>query len=187
MIYDIFMAPLEKGLLKNIRQFLIPHASGQVLEIGFGTGVNYSYYQDVESLTGLDLWIDNKVIEKFDKVRFVEGDAHQLPFEDNSFDCVVSTLTLCSVKDQEKVISEIHRVLKPGGQYLFIEHILPQDRKNKLFRMINPLWYKVSQSCQLTHETDKLLRSSQFELVNENYSESGIFYSGIAKKKEGAN
>lgn len=183
MIYDFFMWPLEKMALAQIRRNLIPLASGEVLEIGFATGVNTKYYPESIHVTALDLEIHSKIESRYSNIKFVEGDGHHLPFENHQFDTVISTLTLCSVKDIAMVISEIHRVLKPNGRYLFIEHILPKTKnKKRIFNWFNPHWYKISKSCQINHQTDKIMENSQFVKVDHNYSNSTIFYYGVATK-----
>lgn len=182
MIYDVFMTPLEIGVLRKIRKQLMGKVAGDVLEIGFGTGANIPYIRGVNSYTALDLEIDKRIKSQFHGVDFVSGDAHHLGFSDESFDTVVCTLVLCSVHSAPKVLREIYRVLKPGGHYIFIEHILPQKKwSQRIFNHLNPLWYKVSQSCQLTHHTDELI-NTQFNTVDGQYTSSSIFYYGKAKK-----
>lgn len=155
-IYDKFMAPLEERWLARYRRLLMPYAKGRVLEVGFGTGVNLKYYDfsAVESLTALDMKTE-KEIEPAEKhpVRFVKGEAEVLPFEDSSFDSVVETLVLCSVKDIEKSVSEFLRVLKPGGTLIFIDHVLPaRPLMAKVFKGVDVIWTKITKSCSLIKE-----------------------------------
>ena len=103
--YDIFMAPLELALLKKIRKKIIPQAKGKVLEIGFGTGANLSFYlfPEITELHALDIKPSKKV---HPKIIYHESSAEELPFNNESFDAVVTTLALCSIDLQTKTIRE---------------------------------------------------------------------------------
>lgn len=184
MFYDIFMAPLEALFLRKIRKNLVSQASGSLLEIGFGTGVNVPFYpKDLSTLTALDIVIDPRIAAKYQEIDFVLGTAEALPFNDHSFDTVLATLTLCSVGDIELVLQEINRVLKPGGQYLFIEHILPESRRwASFFKFLNPHWLACSKSCQLIHQTDQIIARSSLDIIQENKSAHTILWSGKAVK-----
>lgn len=184
MLYDVMMKPLEKAVLDKIRQKLIQEAEGTVLEIGFGTGVNIRYYpENILKIHGLDPKVHSEVQSKFPDIKFHEGHAEQLPFEDGSFDTVIATLTLCSVSDIQQVLAEIHRVLKPGGKYIFIEHILShQQPYHTVLNALNPLWYTLSKSCQLNHPTDRYLEQGPFVLEKTERNAKGILYSGIGRK-----
>jgi ubiquinone/menaquinone biosynthesis C-methylase UbiE len=104
-------------------------ASGDTLEVAIGTGLNLPHYPPEVRLTGIDLSPDMlAVAEKRAKdmglaIRLTEGDADLLPFADRSFDTVVCTYALCSVRDDARAISEMHRVLRPGGRMILVDHI----------------------------------------------------------------
>lgn len=150
-VYDSQMRRSEKAGLTAMRQALVAQASGTVLEIGAGTGANLSLYPaGVSSLTVTEP--DVFMLKRLE--RRVEGEtptpmvlrapAEDLPFEDATFDVVVSTLVLCGVDDQLRAVREIRRVLRPGGQFLFFEHVRSgdpavakkQDRMNRLNRAV---------------------------------------------------
>ena len=127
--YDTFMRGAEKAVLGDHRKALLSQASGHVLEIGAGTGANLAHYGDrVESLTVTEpeepmaRRLARRTSELLREVEIVQTPAEHLPFEDATFDTVVSTLVLCTVGDQSRALAEIRRVLKPGGRLLFIEH-----------------------------------------------------------------
>ncbi|MEX1377115.1 MAG: methyltransferase domain-containing protein [Eubacteriales bacterium] len=187
--YDIFMYPLEKGFLEALRKELIPAARGKILEIGAGTGVNFKYYDmyEIESITVLDHEI-NKTAEKRagSKINFVESDAGNLPFEENSFDVVVETLLLCSVDHEHSVLSEIRRVLKPGGMFIHIDHGMP-DRSGarKLFNFFAPAWRAMTRSCRINKEYEEMLREEGFTTENLLKKGGGVFSGGISYKKGG--
>jgi ubiquinone/menaquinone biosynthesis C-methylase UbiE len=133
--YDRFMSGPEKAGLRQHRASLLPRARGRVLEIGGGTGANIPFYgPGVEELviTEPEEPMARRLESKLAsapalRARLVRTQAEQLPFEDASFDFAVSTLVLCTVNDQARALGEIRRVLRPGGELLFIEHVRSDD------------------------------------------------------------
>ena len=129
--YDLLNSVVESKVIPY-RQLTAGKSLGDTLEVGSGTGANLPYYVDSKSLTMLepDIHMTKKLITRVKSsgkdVQIVKSFGENLPFEDNSFDSVVTTLVLCMVKDVEKVVSEIHRVLKPGGKFLFYEHTVAE-------------------------------------------------------------
>lgn len=111
------------------RGWACSQARGDTLEVAIGTGLNLPHYPSEVPLTGVDLSPDmlayarirSKQIGR--RVTLSEGDAHELPFRDSSFDTVVCTYALCSVPDVPRAISEMKRVLKPGGRLILVDHI----------------------------------------------------------------
>ena len=132
--YDRMSAATEEAGLRDRRRELLGHARGRVVEIGGGTGANLPFYGDaVTSLTVTEpeepmVRRLRRHVEAQDRpVEVVRAPAEHLPFEDESFDCGVSTLVLCAVESQPDALAELHRVIKPGGQLLFIEHVRSQE------------------------------------------------------------
>ncbi len=151
MTYDRQLASAEKAGLRAFRQGLLTAANGQVLEIGGGTGANLLCYGPaVESLTITEPQppmlrrLQGKVRDQAPATKVLRAPAEDLPFDDNSFDTAVSTLVLCGVDDQPRALREVHRVLRPGGQLLFMEHVRSddpswarmQDRMNWIGRLV---------------------------------------------------
>ena len=133
-MYDRCSRSSEEAGLGEIRQRLLGDASGDVLEIGAGTGVNLSHYD--AGLASLVLTepepamlrrLRPKVLEQAPLAQVVRAPVEELPFEDASFDSVVSTLVLCGVEDQGRARGQVRRVLRPGGRLLFIEHVRSDD------------------------------------------------------------
>jgi len=186
-LYDIFMCPLEKFFLNSMRKHLIYEAGGKVLEIGAGTGVNFEYYNmdGISDITVVDKQISNAVRKKAsDKMQLVEADASKLPFEDNTFDTVVETLLLCSIDELDKPLSEIHRVLKPDGVFIHIDHGLPEGKGlKKIVNGFAPVWRSMSKSCRINKTYKPLLEKAGFDTSDELSSGRGIFYGGISSKK----
>jgi ubiquinone/menaquinone biosynthesis C-methylase UbiE len=104
------------------RRKLLSNSQGNVLEIGIGTGINLSLYPPhISELTAVDCY-PGKLLQSRVKVKFYKCSADRMPFPDNTFDTVVSTFCLCSVKDFGATLQEVRRVLKPNGKFLLLEH-----------------------------------------------------------------
>lgn len=152
------------------KQELFESLSGKVLEIGPGTGANLDYYPEGVALIGLEpsphmqRYLQNKAEETGRKIKIITGVAEDIPLEDESVDSVVSTLVLCSVSDPQIALSEIKRVLKPGGQFLFLEHVAAHE--NRFLRIIQhlvkPLWKYIADGCRPDRETGAMIREAGF-------------------------
>jgi ubiquinone/menaquinone biosynthesis C-methylase UbiE len=151
LMYDRQIAGAENAGLRALRERLLAGASGDVIEIGGGTGLNLSWYgPDVRSLTITEpeppmlRRLERRAREHRPSARVLRASAEDLPFEDHTFDVAVSTLVLCGVDDQPRALRELRRVLRPGGRLLFIEHVRSgdpdtarlQDRLNWLHRAV---------------------------------------------------
>jgi len=189
-IYNLFMKPLEKRALSKRRRELVPQAKGNVLEIGAGTGVNFDYYinENLTKLTVVDLkfnsLITNKPLNSHININYVVASAENLPFADETFDSVVSTLIYCSVDNPQKTLSEVYRVLKPGGKMYFIEHVLPEEKPYRnLVNSLNNTW-KCIGKCNVNRETFKLIEKANFKVESFERIGSGvlIFIKGIGVK-----
>ena len=149
--YDRQIARAENAGLRALRQRLLEGASGDVIEIGAGTGLNLPCYgPDVRSLTVTEpeppmlRHLERRAREHRPSARVLRAPAEDLPFDDDSFDTAVSTLVLCAVDDQPRALRELRRVLRPGGRLLFFEHLRSgdpatarlQDRINWLNRLV---------------------------------------------------
>ena len=151
MTYDRQMVRVEKSGLGALRRGLLAAAAGHVLEIGGGTGANLAIYgPGVESLTITEpetpmvRRLERRVREQASMAKVLRSPAEDLPFDDDTFDVAVSTLVLCGVNDQSRALRQLRRVLRPGGQLLFIEHVRSgdarlarrQDRMNPVNRLL---------------------------------------------------
>ncbi len=125
---------MSEPRMSRLRSELLADVGGEVLEIGFGTGLNLPHYPaHVRRITTVD---PNPGMNRLAHRRIAEGGmsvdqrtlrGEQLPFADESFDCVVSTWTLCSIPDAGRALGEVYRVLRPGGQFVFLEHGISDD------------------------------------------------------------
>ncbi len=159
---ELLGAPMERKEPVILgRRILVRPATGRVLEVGAGTGFNIPYYpRGIDELVladGLDGMLrraERRAQEVGREVVTVHAPVESLPYEDGSFDTVVGSLLLCSVEDQDRALAEIRRVLKPGGQYLFLEHVRSDDpkiarRQDRLER----LWGVIAFGCHPNRDT----------------------------------
>src|SRR5262245_21636552 len=149
--YLVYMAMRQETLVAY-RERVVSGATGRILEIGIGSGANLRYYGDqAKHVIGIDPSV--KLLEmaaEADKraglsVELVKGSAELIPIEDRTIDTVLTTWTLCSISDVNRAISEMRRVLKPGGRLLFVEHGLsPDDNVRRWQNRLNPIWKRVA-------------------------------------------
>ncbi|MBK8994924.1 MAG: methyltransferase domain-containing protein [Myxococcales bacterium] len=173
-IYDPFMRKTEEACLAEWRRSLLAPLSGEVLEIGAGTGVNLAHYgPDVERLVlaepdpHMRRSLSRRVAASSRAVELLDAGADALPADAAAFDYVVSTLVLCSVPDLEAALGEIHRVLRPGGRLVFIEHVAAEDRPERLAwqERLEPLWVRIASGCHLTRRTDRAIERAGFGIA----------------------
>jgi SAM-dependent methyltransferase len=191
LLFDALMYPLEAMALRRRRRTIIPRARGAVLEVGAGTGANLRYYR-WERVSGLDLvdiapggaLMRTRAISGV-PVRTREADAQSLPFPDRSFDTVVSTLVFCSVPDQARGLSEVRRVLRDGGIFVFMEHVRPDGRRSgRLMDVLNPFWLSLNGQCNLNRDTLAAIRNAGFCVRGLRRSGGGILIDGVARRAE---
>lgn len=168
------MAPTESACLRDWRRTLFRPLVGDVLEVGAGTGVNLEHYgPDVRRLVLSEPEPSMRArltvrVARDARVEVSNSDAAHLRFDAASFDIVVSTLVLCSVPDPMAALADIHRVLRPGGQLVFIEHVAAEEGTSRLrwqYR-VEPVWKWFADGCRLTRRTDRLIEQAGFSLEN---------------------
>ena len=181
-LYDRFVLPVmlkcacsSPGIMKQ-RAKIVPLASGRVLELGIGMGLNLALYdaEKVESVTGVDPAAELRAIalaaprDPGLSVIVEDGAAEALPFENASFDCVVCTFTLCSVQTPAAALSEARRVLKPGGRFLYCEHgLAPDAGVAKWQRRIEPVWKRIAGGCHLTRPITTAIAAAGFSITRQ--------------------
>lgn len=178
-LYDRYVLPrlielaMDNKDMARQRRRILPAAHGRVLEVGVGSGLNLPFYGDgVTSVTGLDpsqpllsMARERQGDAPFE-IELVEDSAEAMPFDDNGFDCAVMTWTLCSIPDARAALAEIRRVLKPGGELIFIEHgLAPEPGVAAWQGRINPLWRRVGGGCNLNRPIDALVAGAGFALA----------------------
>jgi ubiquinone/menaquinone biosynthesis C-methylase UbiE len=167
--YDRFTAPMEKRGLGAQRAQLLGGLSGEVLEVGSGTGVNLAHYPDsihltmTEPLPQMVEQLRSRVERERPGTRIIAAPAEQLPFDDDSFDVVVTTLVLCSVDDLDAAVREMRRVLRDGGQLVVIEHVRAEGRALTIQRAWEPVQKVVGRNCHMTRDIRAALQRGGFE------------------------
>ncbi|QFS50997.1 class I SAM-dependent methyltransferase [Nostoc sphaeroides] len=188
---------LSVPTLAKYRQKLLADVTGEVLEIGFGTGLNLAYYPcSIHKITTIDVnpgmnALANKRISNSDII--VEQlllSSENLPMPENTFDSVVSTWTLCSIVNVQQALQEVYRVLKPGGRFFFVEHGLSDKPSVQVWQhRLTPIQKVVADGCHLNRDIQKLVEQ-HFDHVElkqftpENFSDlMAHLYLGCATKK----
>jgi ubiquinone/menaquinone biosynthesis C-methylase UbiE len=198
--YDRYVLPLLIDLacgtkdVQKLRRPLVSRAHGRVLEIGIGTGHNLPFYdrERVAELIALDPAEQmhgrarKRAAEAGIDVRVLGLSAEKIPLDDGEIDTVVMTFTLCSIPDPAAAVAEMRRVLKPGGELLFLEHgRAPTEGVRKWQRRLNPIERRIAGGCEFDRDIPGLL-GAEFELadLSEGYEPGPKFatyhYSGAA-------
>lgn len=179
-IYDRFVLPRVVHFTcsrnPNMRQRakIVPAASGKVLEIGFGSGLNLPFYDSaaVQHLWALDssqeMWAlaQQKVHRASFPVEFLEASAEDVPLPDRTVDTVVITYTLCTLPDVPRALTQVARVLRAEGHLLFCEHgLAPDEHVRNWQNRVNPLWKRFGGGCHLNRDIPALLRDGGFQAV----------------------
>ena len=178
------------------REQVIPKARGTVLEIGAGSGLNIPY-----SPAGIDklyaLEPHDKLVRKAEpkatktsfEVEFLGLKGEDIPLEDASVDTVVTTWTLCTIPDPQKALQGMHRVLKPGGKLLFVEHgRAPDERLGRWQDRLTGAWSCIAGGCQLNRRPDDLIAAAGFDIesLETGYLEGPklltYHYKGVARR-----
>ena len=186
MIYQFYQRRIFPHLLNQVmqtaslmdkRRVLLVPIEGEVLEIGFGTGLNIPFYGNVDSLYALEPNPDiyHLAIERVQHapfyVKHVQSSAEKLPFADASLDHIVSTWTLCSIPNLDLALAEIYRVLKPTGTFHLIEHVKHPDsvKLQSLQTLLTPIQKRIGDGCHLNRNIEHHLLQAQFKFVEKEY------------------
>lgn len=178
---------------QRARKKVIAEARGRVLEIGIGTGRNLPFYKrdQIESLCGIDPFVHPKAASRAQEANIDISlrplKAENIPADDNSFDCVICTFTLCTIDDTATALGEVKRVLAPGGKLIFLEHgAAPDATVRELQNKLNSMWGKVAGGCCLNKDVPALIENGGFTIkqLDSGYKSGPrfltYFYSGIA-------
>jgi ubiquinone/menaquinone biosynthesis C-methylase UbiE len=183
--------------MSRYRQQLLQNVQGDVLEIGFGTGLNLPHYPigRVRSLTavepngGMSAIAQKRIEASPIPVNTQPLSGERLSMPDASFDSVVCSWTLCSIPDAPKALAEAHRVLKPGGKFFFIEHGLSDQASIQIWQnRLTPIQQVIADGCHLNRKMDELVKTVFDEVEVEAFyapdlpKVMGYFYRGVAVK-----
>ena len=188
---------MNQGGLRCLREALLVQAEGTTLEIGCGTGANLPFFPPtISSVTAID---PNPAMiplarsqdhPKAVQIHWTLASVEDLPFLPESFDTLVSTLTLCSVPSLPKALAELLRVLKPGGQFLFLEHGQSPDVGVRRWQNgLTPIWKRLGDGCHLNRPMAQILGANSWNVTTlksfyfpEVPRPFGFFYQGVAVK-----
>src|SRR6478672_7657363 len=171
-VYDRAFKATEEAGLRQMRRELLAGARGRVLELGAGTGANLDLYPEVveelvlaEPDPHMSKRLRAKLAESGGEARVVEAPAERLPFEEGSFDTAVVTLVLCTVPDPQAALAEVARVLRPGGQLLFLEHVRSEEPALARWqdRLERP-WRFLGDGCHCNRDTVAAIAASPLRL-----------------------
>lgn len=155
------------------REKVVPSASGRVLEVGMGMGLNMPYYNrdKTDIIYGLEPNEKSRrmaacAIEQSGiNVEMIGLDGQEIPLDNNAVDTIVLTYTLCTIPDAHKAVLEMRRVLKPGGKLLFSEHgKAPDAAVRKWQDRLNPMWKVIGGGCNLNRDIPELIRAGGFDI-----------------------
>jgi len=180
-VYDTYVLPqlielaCGGGDIAKQREKVVPQATGRVLEVGMGPGLNLPFYDrsKVEVIWGLEPSEGMRrkaapALEASDlDVRWLDLPGEKIPLDDHSVDTVVLTYTLCTIADWERALGQMRRVLKPDGRLLFSEHGEAPDAAVRTWQhRIDPVWTRLAGGCHITRPIPQMIESAGFDFVH---------------------
>ena len=159
------------------REKIVPRASGDILEIGFGSGLNLAHYDSdkvrhiwgLEPSTGMRNLAAERIADSALDVELIDFPGEEIPLDDNCVDTVLVTYTLCTIEDVASALEGMRRVLKPDGQLLFCEHgKAPDANVAKWQERLNPTWKKIAGGCNMNRDIPGILNAAGFEIRDDN-------------------
>jgi SAM-dependent methyltransferase len=177
-VYDSFMHRFERGLFKK-RKYLLGHLTGNILEVGSGTGVNFKFYAPdlrvlaVEPSAAMIKIAKTKVTDQ-NNIEFLNFGVTDRKIDNHipekSLDAIVSTLVMCTIPNPHEAVANFKKWLKPGGKLIVLEHIHASRPFNRKFQTaFNPIWKTFGEGCNLTRNTDELIKGAGFKALHEEY------------------
>lgn len=182
-LYDPVMAVPERLVLGEHREYLARDLSGRVLDLGAGTGAQFSHVATRDSVSSLDaIEPDGYMRRRAEQratgldlpVRVADARGESLPYDDDAFDAVLASFVFCTIPDRESALDEVARVLAPGGEFRFVEHVKGTGGVGLAHSLLAPCWHAAAGGCHLDRETGDLFRrDDRFELLAYDRSETG--------------
>ena len=173
----------ERNFMEPLRKEIIGQAKGVVLEIGAGNGLNFAFYnpeqvervEAVEPDSAMLRYARERLKTARVPITLTQAPVEALPFADETFDSAVATLVFCSVTDPTRGLSEIWRVLKPGGILLLIEHVRAQGAfAQQLQNIITPVTKRVAGNCHWNRDTERSVINADYEIENRRDAGGGV-------------
>ncbi len=174
--YDRMESFVERLFFRRFREQALSHARGDVLEVGVGTGKNLHYYPSELQVTAVDF--SSGMLERaheqkeylgLDRVTLMKMDVEDLKFPDASFDTVISTFVFCTVPDPLKGLTEVYRVLRPGGKAVFLEHMKSRNPLVNLFLGLMNLYSRPALGTSMLRRTQENITTSGFNIILVNH------------------
>lgn len=174
-LYDRVVQPLDAGRLGTWRRRSFASLTGDILELGVGTGLNLSAYGPRARVIGVDVELDLIRRARSRGAQAIVGDGERLPFPDATFDYVTSALVFCSLPDPAQALHEVARVLRPGGRLIQLEHTRTNHAlPDTLLDLITPIWSRVAGGCHPNRDTPALLKNSGWLLLRHDRQLGGL-------------
>jgi phosphatidylethanolamine/phosphatidyl-N-methylethanolamine N-methyltransferase len=177
--YESVMGPFERWFLPGMRQRVFENLpkSGRILEVGAGTGLNFTFYPEAVSGAATELSGEMLKIARSkrrpESVRLVQSAAEQLPFANGSFDAGFATLVMCSVESPYEALAELRRVVKPGGTVVLLDHVRPRNALGPLFDLLNLITSRLF-SDHVNRRMADIAESAGFEITKREQRALGI-------------
>lgn len=161
------------GQVMKLRSQVVPRARGRVLEVGMGSAINLPFYNadQVQTVYGLEPseGMRRKARPNLEKspvtVEWLDLPGEQIPLDNESIDTVLLTFTLCTIPDWHAALGQMWRVLKPGGELLFLEHGESPDKGTRKWQhRVTPGWKKIAGGCHLNRPIADLIREGGFQI-----------------------
>lgn len=197
-VYDPALALLERTLLRPHREYLVAGLEGSVLDLGAGTGAMVPYFAAVEDVTTVHAVEPDPHMRRRAAARarthgldvaISDAPAESLPYPADTFDAVVASMVFCTIPDVDAAVSEVARILEPGGELRFFEHVADDGWRGRIQEVLAPLWERVAGGCQLTRCTaSRLAAEPTFETVEIERLQLGVtpirpFVRGTLRKR----
>ncbi|WP_191906077.1 class I SAM-dependent methyltransferase (plasmid) [Haloarcula sp. KBTZ06] len=175
-IYDPATALVERTLLRPHREYLVANLDGTVLDLGAGTGAMFPYFNSVANASTevhaiepdphMRRQAEEKANAQATPIHIESAPAEALPYDEDTFDVVIASMVFCTIPEVESAISEIVRVLKPGGELRFFEHVIDDGWRARVQSALAPLWRRLAGGCHLTRQTGtQLVAEQSFDVV----------------------
>ncbi|MGH7321599.1 MAG: class I SAM-dependent methyltransferase [Candidatus Rokuibacteriota bacterium] len=187
-LYDLYMLPQELWGVRARRRRVVDGATGLTLELGVGTGLNFPFYRRARFVVGVDP--DPHMLARAGRraggahvpIRLVRATGETLPFADETFDTVISTLVFATIPDAHAAAREVHRVLKRDGTLRFFEHFRSeQPLLARLQDLVAPGWKKVLGGCEPNRDIVQIFHDAGFEILETTKLRGTFLLNGIAR------
>ncbi len=170
-VYNPVMKPIDEIGFRDWRRWATAKAKGRVLEIGAGTGLNFSHYDPSANVVAFDP--EEDMLEEIENaegarahISLVQAEGEALPFPSNYFDSAVGTLVFCTIPKPKVALAELKRVLRPGARIRLVEHVRAKNPVlGVMMDVATPLWRRVAGGCHLNRNTYEAVRSAGFHIV----------------------